>query len=237
MNMVSASFTGSVGGGSAIPGLDYLKDGQILQINRGTTFDKNVFIQQGLYVSQSIGGATPALTLNGTNGSGALIASGSVVISGSLTVNGSQITALAAGAFNSTITQSGSANVSQSMTFNNTDINEGVSVNSNTQLTVANAGTYNIQFSAQVLADTGSDTIWIWLKKNGANVNNSTTKLVLANNEAAVAAWNFVVDAGPGDYFELVWESLNGDAVLLRESASGNYPAIPSVIATVTQVN
>ena len=88
MNMVSASYTGSIGGGSAIPGLDYLKDGQILQINRGTTFDKNVFIQQGLYVSQSIGGPTPALTLNGTNGSGALIASGSVKITGSFEVNG-----------------------------------------------------------------------------------------------------------------------------------------------------
>ena len=237
MNMISASYTGSIGGGGAIPGLDYLKDGEILQINRGTTFDKNVYIQQGLYVSQSMGGATPAITINGGGATTALLVTGSVAITGSLTVNGNSVTSLGAGAFYSSITQSGSAAVSQSMTFNNTDISEGVSVNSGTQLTVTNAGTYNIQFSAQVLADTGSDTIWIWLKKNGANVNNSTTKLVLANNAAAVAAWNFVVDAGSGDYFELVWQSLNGDAVLLRESASGNYPSIPSVIATVTQVN
>ena len=89
MNMVSASYTGSISGpGTAIPGLDYLKDGQILQLNRGTTFDKNVYIQQGLYVSQSVGGGTPALTLNGTNGSGALVASGSVKITGSFEVNG-----------------------------------------------------------------------------------------------------------------------------------------------------
>jgi hypothetical protein len=88
MNMVSASYTGSIGAGTPIPGFDYLKDGQIVQFQRGTTFDKNVYIQQGLYVSQSVGGPTPALTLNGTNGSGALIASGSVVISGSLNLNG-----------------------------------------------------------------------------------------------------------------------------------------------------
>jgi len=88
MNMVSASYTGSISAGTPIPGFDYLKNGQILQFNRGTTFDKNVYIQQGLYVSQSVGGATPALTLNGTNGSGALIASGSVTITGSLNLNG-----------------------------------------------------------------------------------------------------------------------------------------------------
>ena len=290
MNMISASFTGSIGGGGAIPGLDYLKDGQILQINRGTTFDKNVYIQQGLYVSQSTGGIVPALTLNGTGGTGALIASGSCTITGSLTVNGGalqlnggtltvngggldlngqttfaslgsntfngnqivtgsvkitgslelngvNISSLSAGAFFSTITQSGSSAVSQSMTFNNTSVNEGVSVNSNTQLTVTNSGTYNIQFSAQLLADTGADTIYIWLKKNGSNVSNSATKLVLANNEGNVAAWNFVENANANDYFELCWESANGDAVLLAENSSGNVPAIPSVIATVTQVN
>jgi hypothetical protein len=88
MNMVSASFTGSIDGGSAIPGLDYLKNGEILQINRGTTFDKNVYVQQGMYVSQSVGGGTPALTLNGSGGSGALISTGSVRITGSFEVNG-----------------------------------------------------------------------------------------------------------------------------------------------------
>jgi hypothetical protein len=91
MNMISASFTGSIGGGGAIPGLDYLKNGEILQINRGTTFDKNVYIQQGLYVSQSMGGSTPALTLNGSGATNALVATGSCVITGSLTLNGSQV--------------------------------------------------------------------------------------------------------------------------------------------------
>jgi hypothetical protein len=123
------------------------------------------------------------------------------------------------------------------MTFNNTDISNGITLNGGgTQLTIVNNGTYNIQFSAQILAGTGADTIWIWLKKNGTNVSNTATKLVLANNEANVAAWNFVVPASPTDYFELVWQNLNGHATLLTEVASGNYPAIPSVIVTVTQV-
>jgi hypothetical protein len=140
------------------------------------------------------------------------------------------------GAFQSNITQSGSANVSQSMNFETTDISKGVSIASNSRITLANAGTYNIQFSAQVLADTGADTVWIWLKKNGTNVSSTSTKLVLANNEANVAAWNFVVDAAAADYFELVWQSNGGHTKLLTEAAAGNYPAIPSIILTVTQV-
>jgi hypothetical protein len=171
---------------------------------------------------------------------GTLNVSGSTTITGSLNVTSlivSGSTQFNVGAFNSTITQSGSAAVSQSMTFNNTDITEGVTLNGGgTQLTLTNSGTYNIQFSAQVLAGTGADTIWIWLKKNGTNVSNTATKLVLANNEASVAAWNFVVPAVGTDYFELVWQSVDGHATLLTEAASGNYPAIPSVIVTVTQV-
>jgi hypothetical protein len=203
-------------------------------------FEKSVFVNGGIFISGSPTSKwNGALSIDQASSGYALKATGSVIITGSLQINGTTIIpSLAAGAFFSTITQSGSANVSQSMTFNNSSITEGVSLNGgSTQLTVTNAGTYNLQFSAQVLADTGADTIYIWLKKNGSNVSNSATKLVLRNNEAAVAAWNFVENAGAGDYFELCWESANGDTVLLAENSSGNVPAIPSVIATVTQVN
>jgi hypothetical protein len=140
------------------------------------------------------------------------------------------------GAFQSNINQSGSANVSQSMNFEVTDISSGVSIVSNSRITLANSGTYNIQFSAQILADTGADDVYIWLKKNGTNVAASAGHVVLANNEELIAAWNYVVDAAASDYFEIVWQSTNGDAILLTETATGNIPSIPSVILTVTQV-
>jgi hypothetical protein len=195
-----------------------------LNVSGSTTLSGSLYIQSGSTLPSATGSSL--LTWNAATGQ---IGQSSVatLISSSFSV----------GAFNSTVTQSGSANVSQSMTFNNTDISNGITLNGGgTQLTIVNNGTYNIQFSAQVLAGTGADTIWIWLKKNGTNVSNTATKLVLANNEANVAAWNFVVPAIPTDYFELVWQNLNGHATLLTEVASGNYPAIPSVIVTVTQV-
>jgi len=195
-----------------------------LNVSGSTTLSGSLYIQSGSTLPAATGSSV--LTWNSATGqvSQSPIAT---LISSSFSV----------GAFNSTITQSGSAAVSQSMTFNNTDISNGITLNGGgTQLTIANSGTYNIQFSAQLLADTGADTIWIWLKKNGTNVSNTATKLVLANNEANVAAWNFVVPAVANDYFELVWQNNGGHTKLLTETASGNYPAIPSVIVTVTQV-
>jgi hypothetical protein len=87
-----------------------------------------------------------------------------------------------------------------------------------------------------LLADTGADDVYIWLKKNGTNVSSSAGHVVLANNAELIASWNYVVDAAASDYFEIAWQSTNGDAVILAENASGNVPSIPSIITTVTQV-
>jgi hypothetical protein len=163
-----------------------------------------------------------------------IISGSNANISGSLYVGGNK--QFNVGAFQSNVNQSGSANVSQSMAFEVTDISKGVSIASNSRITLANSGTYNIQFSAQILADSGADDVYIWLKKNGTNVSASAGHVVLANNEELIAAWNYVVDAVANDYYEIAWQSTNGDALLLAENATGNIPSIPSVILTVTQV-
>jgi hypothetical protein len=161
-----------------------------------------------------------------------------VDISGSLTVNGNL--QYNVGSFFSTASQSGSANVSQSITFDTTDISTGVSIVSGSQIKLTNAGTYNIQFSAQVdrVSGTGSDVIYIWLKKNGSNVANTAGAVTVTGGAAAakvLAAWNYVVNAAANDYYELAWQSADANIVLTTIAASGNIPAIPSVILTVTQ--
>jgi prophage maintenance system killer protein len=141
------------------------------------------------------------------------------------------------GAFYDTTTQSGSANVSSSIKFNSTDYSEGVSISNNTRIVLANVGVYNIQFSAQ-LVDTGAgdSTIHIWIKKNGQNVPNSAGRIFLQANKETIASWNYIVPAtSPNDYYELAWQSTDADARILYEAATGNIPAIPSIILTVTQ--
>jgi len=104
---------------------------------------------------------------------------------------------------------------------------------------VANTGVYNFQFSAQLDKSGGSaDAVWIWPRINGVNVPNSATKVVIdgPNNEI-VPAWNFVLVMQAGDYFELAWQSADTDVIIAAEAAASNYPAIPSIIMTVTWVS
>jgi hypothetical protein len=145
------------------------------------------------------------------------------------------------GTFQSNVSQSGSANVSQSIQLEVTDISQGVSIVSGSRITVANSGTYNIQFSAQVdrSSGTGADQIYIWLKKNGNNVADTAGAITVEGNTAAaktIAAWNYVVNAAANDYYELCWQSADANIVITRLAASGNIPSVPSVILTVTQV-
>jgi hypothetical protein len=145
------------------------------------------------------------------------------------------------GAFSDTTTQTiVSVNAAYAMTFNTTDAANGISVGSPTsRLVVAEQGVYNVQFSAQIDKAAGSAaTVHIWLRKNGTNVPNTASKVVVQGTAAElVAAWNFVIQLEPTNYVELMWASDDTDVILLAASATSVWPAIPSVICTITQVN
>ena len=145
------------------------------------------------------------------------------------------------GAFSDTTTQTiVSINEAYAMTFNTTDAANGVSIGSPTsRIVVDEQGVYNVQFSAQLDKTSGAAaTIYIWLRKNGVNVPNTASKVVIQGAAAElVAAWNFIIQLEPTNYVELMWASDDANVVLLAASATSVWPAIPSVICTVTQVN
>ena len=101
-------------------------------------------------------------------------------------------------------------------------------------------GTYDIQFSAQFeKTDAGTDTIDLWMRKNGIDYPYSDTKLTLVGNNAkSVPAWNFVVSVNDNDTVQLVWSSPDPNVQLTSQGtqSSPTRPAIPSMILTVTQV-
>lgn len=104
---------------------------------------------------------------------------------------------------------------------------------------VNETGVYNFQFSAQLdKSGGGASAVYIWPRINGVNVPDSATKIVIdgPNNEI-VPAWNFVLVLETGDYFELAWESADVDVIIPYVAASGNIPAIPSIIMTVNWVS
>jgi hypothetical protein len=127
------------------------------------------------------------------------------------------------------------------MTFDTTEESDGVAIGTPTsRIVIANAGTYNIQFSAQIdKTDGGSDDVTIWLDVDGNNVARSATDLTIPNNPGRdVAAWNWVYTFTAGQYFRLMWSTPDNRMRLLAAGTRTGpvRPAVPSVILTVTQV-
>lgn len=133
------------------------------------------------------------------------------------------------------------ANAIQAMTFNNTDWQNGITLESNSHIKILNAGKYNIAFSVQLHQTNSSSITNIWLSKNGTAIEDTNTKVAItANNPYYVAAWNFFVNAAANDYYELMWSSDSNHTVLEQEAGTGSgasrHPSVPSVILTVNQV-
>jgi hypothetical protein len=149
------------------------------------------------------------------------------------------------GSFYDVTTQTTLGATQELMQFGTTDFSSGVTITNDglgdpTRITFSEAGTYNIQFSAQIERTGGSaDTIYIYLIKNGVAVPNSSTAITVGNNNRfVIAAWNFFVDIPSIPYnCQIGWYS-TGANVNLHYDASpvAGIPAIPSVILTVNRI-
>jgi hypothetical protein len=132
-------------------------------------------------------------------------------------------------------------NAVYSMSFSTTDFANGVSISgsSKTQIKITNTGIYDLQFSAQLSKTNNSNnTVYIWLAKNGNNVDDSNTGVTLGggSNDSSVAAWNFYLSASAGDYYELRMAGTDNNAVVLYNETPTLGPAVPSVILTVGRI-
>jgi hypothetical protein len=142
------------------------------------------------------------------------------------------------GSFYDTTTQTAAViNTAYPMTFNTTDLSFGVTRGSPTsRIYIDRPNVYNVQFSAQVDKTAGGvGLLWIWLRKNGVNVPDSSGQIrIQGNNAETLAAWNYIIQLNAGDYIELMWEVDDTSVELLAEAATAIHPSIPSVILTVT---
>jgi hypothetical protein len=129
-------------------------------------------------------------------------------------------------------------NTGQRAQCDTTDLERGVWRDSTLDVFyVADAGVYNIEFSAQVDSNKGSDSeLWVWLAVNGSDVPESASVIrVKGNDGETVAAWNWMVELAPNDYFSIIWAADSLQTYLETFAASAFHPAIPSLILTVTQ--
>mgnify|MGYP002261237199 CR=1 FL=1 len=148
------------------------------------------------------------------------------------------------GAFQSTADQmAAAANTAYAMTLNTVDYANGVSVASNSRITVTDAGIWNLQWSGQFEnSDSQLHDARIWLKINGTSVTGSTGFISIPNshggvNGHSIAGWNYFLSLNANDYVELWWETDSTQVSIQTYAASGNYPSTASLIATMTFVS
>ena len=146
---------------------------------------------------------------------------------------------VAYGAFHSNVDVVTTINTPTPIPAEITDFSSGVTVVANNQFTVASAGLYNLQFSSQLHHRGGGgsgETIEIWLVKNGTAIADSATRLIVPNSRFVVAAWNFFVQLGAGEYAQLMYYTNNANIVIEYLPINGVVPAIPSSIVTMTKI-
>jgi len=149
------------------------------------------------------------------------------------------------GAWQDNTTQSGSTVAGVPFTFNTTDVADGVTLVSGSQLTVPVDGVYNIQWSGQFQnLDVAPQDAIIWLKIDGTDVVGSAGKVGLSARKNpsdpfhGVFGWNYFLSLTAGQYVELYWYKTSANITLPAYAASTSpvYPSTASVIVTVNQV-
>lgn len=149
------------------------------------------------------------------------------------------------GAWSDSTDQTGSISTGTAVTYNTQDVSDGVTLASNSRITVPNTGKYNLQFSFQFKnVENAQQEVIVWLRVNGSDLANSATIYTVPARKNAsifgynVAALTFLLNLNANDYVEAYW--LPSIATLTIEnlpaSLSPAYPAIPSAIVQMIQV-
>jgi len=150
------------------------------------------------------------------------------------------------GAFSDFTSQTATVNTATLMSLNTTDFSNTVTLVTGSKMTVANAGIYNLQFSAQLQnLDNAPQDVFIWLKQNGTDITGSTGKVGMPARKSAgvpfhdIKGWNYFLSMNANDYVQIYWSTTNASVTIETYAASGTptKPSTASVVATLSFVS
>jgi D-ribose pyranose/furanose isomerase RbsD len=141
------------------------------------------------------------------------------------------------GSFYDTTTQLATViNTAKAITFNTTDLSQGVFIGSPTsRIVVDSEGIYNFDTSFQLDKTSGGTAeFYFWFRLNGVNVPNSASHIRIQGNNAEIfSSLNYFFDLKANDYIELMFSVSDLSVELKSFAAAAPVPAIPSIILTV----
>ena len=133
------------------------------------------------------------------------------------------------------------------VTYNTTDISNGVTIGSPaSRIVVPESGLYRFAFSAQIeSSNSSSKKVWIWPRVNGVDVPNSNSEVTLSGGGTVlVPAWSWTLSMAANDYFQIMYAAEDTSVRMVAKAATTGAngtvdfarPAVPSMILEVTQV-
>jgi hypothetical protein len=141
------------------------------------------------------------------------------------------------GSFYDTTTQTATTiNTAKAITFNNTDLSNGVFIGSPTsRIVVDSEGIYNFDTSFQLDKTSGGTAeFYFWFRLNGVDVPDSASQIRIQGNNAEIfSSLNYFFDLKANDYVELMYSVSDLSVELAAFAASAPHPGIPSIILTV----
>ena len=141
------------------------------------------------------------------------------------------------GSFYDTTTQTATViNTATAITFNTTDLSNGVYIGSPTsRIVVDSEGIYNFDTSFQLDKTSGGVAeFYFWFRLNGTDVPDSASQIrVQGNNAEIFASLNYFFDLKANDYVELMFSVTSLSVEVTAFAASAPHPGIPSIILTV----
>ena len=141
------------------------------------------------------------------------------------------------GSFYDTTTQTATAiNTAKAITFNNTDLSNGVFIGSPTsRIIVDSEGVYNFDTSFQLDKTAGGTGIFdFWFRLNGVDVPDSCSRIRIQGNNAEIfSSLNYFFDLKANDYVELMFSVTDLSVEVTAFPAAAPHPGIPSIILTV----
>lgn len=141
------------------------------------------------------------------------------------------------GSFYDTTTQTATViNTATAVTFNTTDLSNGVFIGSPTsRIIVDSEGLYNFAISFQIDKTTGgTGQFFIFFRVNGVDVPDSAGLIRIQGNNAEIfSAYNLFLQLKANDYVEIMFSVDDLSVELHTIAATPPVPAIPSIILTV----
>jgi hypothetical protein len=186
-------------------------------------------------------GPTGATGQNGSNGAiGATGENGSNGAVGPTGPTGDNPTAVCASAY-STASQTVATNVSENLQHDVVDFAYGITVTTGPTgyFQVPSAGVYKIIPSLQVTG-TNNGNIHVWIKKDGANVANTTTYMTFKNGDRHVLTTEILLELLANERVQ-IWTQASVTGGVIEYIAAGgaganSYPAAPGIITNMYKI-